>query len=88
MAYGIPWYPVTLFLDTSMALDLVKWNYGAAFITALLIGPFFYTPSTYPYEWFTYPAMNIAGNMLFWYPVAFIIDKLISRFPSARSLTK
>ena len=48
-------------------------------IDALMYGPFFYDKSMYQYEWFTIPFFMIISNLIFWIPVALLINRYLEK---------
>ena len=62
-------------------------NPGAMTIHAMISLLFFYDQSTYQYEWISMPFFMVVSNLIFWMPVAIMINRYVVRH-NAKGFTK
>ncbi len=74
---GLPVYGILISSINTALLFLL--NPIAMSIQAIMAMPFFYDKSTYQYEWFTIPFFIIISNLIFWIPIALLINKRFKR---------
>ena len=77
--YVVPLVIPYFSIPTFYAYFLIFLNIGANSIGAMLNLPFFYNTSMFQYEWFIHPILNLASNLIFWIPVAIVINRYLEK---------
>ena len=77
LLFMLPLYGILISSFNTALLFLL--NPVAMTIQSLLALPFLYDKSMYQYEWFTIPFFMIVSNLVFWMPVAVMIDRYVVR---------
>lgn len=74
---ALPLYGILISSFNTALLFLL--NPVAMFIQGMLQLPFFYNPQMYQYTWFLNPFFVIVSNLIFWIPIAVLVNKRFNK---------
>lgn len=76
---GLPLYGFLINLVVVDQFSLLTNPGVMGFILPMLNMPFFYNKQMFQYEWFIHPVLNIISNLIFWIPVAILINRYVEK---------
>jgi len=75
---GLPLYGILINLVVVNQYALLT-NPVVVHIMAMLNLPFFYNKQMFQYEWSIHPVLNVISNLIFWIPVAILVNRRFNK---------